>query len=234
MIYQKVFKGFFLVVMGASVLSAQADVTGIWVVQGDQKVTVEYRDPQSVRLNFNGGASVLINQGRPYLLQETAQGWRVLDIDQIKQQMDMALSAMPIQLPRLSARSPKLTQPIVEMKDAGRSEVVAGIKGQVYEVKLTYPDGRVTKDEAVLANDPRLASLQDALTKIAKANVQNIPGGHIPIPEAVEHVQGKGILRYGSQMRLEKLNDAAIDSNRFELPAPPTTLGLSKALTGGH
>jgi|GEM_PF-5097733 len=209
--------------------AAFADTTGVWTVQGGQQIKVEYRSPQAIRVELDNGASLLIKDGKTYLMQQLQGSWRVMDLDSVRQQVGQfrqMLGGMNIHIPALENAN-QLPNPQVDMTATGKTEQVAGFKGEVYQVKVKQPDGQTMETDAVLTDAPEIAQLQDALVELAKTNAKSLPGIKIPIPDVIDKTKGKGLLRYGDMMRLQSVSKNAIPDQQFELPAKPTSLGLS-------
>lgn len=123
----------------------------------------------------------------------------------------------------------------VSLTSTGRSETVAGIKGEVFEVKYEDGDGKLTTEQMVLTRDARAREMREAMEAMSlhmRAAVQR--------PETAEEKKlaaafsEYGVLRYGSDFRVVSLTDQNPPLSRFELPAEPTQMpNLGELLGGG-
>lgn len=113
------------------------------------------------------------------------------------------------------------------MTNTGRSETVAGIRGDVYEVRFRDEDGVERSEEIVLSKDKRALEFRDALALMLDVFSE--------LNEAVATAKSRdiqaeltdmdaGVLRFGSEMKITAIDSEAVDPARFELPAAPVNL----------
>ena len=105
----------------------------------------------------------------------------------------------------------------------GAAETVAGVKGTVWKLHPKDVPSLATAD-AVIADDPSLANLGKALAMQASfAIARNSAGlgGPGNLEKAMIALFEKGaVLRFGSALRLERIDKSPIDASVFELPKP--------------
>jgi hypothetical protein len=127
-----------------------------------------------------------------------------------------------------------LNQEFVSLDKTGRSETIAGIRGDVYELRFRDDKGREQSEEIVLSTDRRAREFRDAMYLMLDAF------SDVASKEAMQQskdIQSKltdmdvGVLRYGSEMTLTAIDGDAVALARFELPAEPMDMqGLGNML----
>lgn len=134
----------------------------------------------------------------------------------------------------------ELNSEVISLKSTGRKETVAGIRGEVYELRFKDADGTEQREDMVLSSDPRALEFRDALFAMVEmfgdlANSQELKEA---MKESAD-IKGKlasmnsGVLRFGSEMSVTNLDGQRVDAARFELPAEPMNLEGIGALFGG-
>lgn len=110
------------------------------------------------------------------------------------------------------------------LEATGRTESVAGIRGEVYVVDFTDGDGRRQQKEAVLSDDKRAVDMQRAFMHFVHTMSQ-ASGGLDGAKDLEEALGERGILRMGKQMRVAEISGETPPDARFELPSEPRSLG---------
>jgi hypothetical protein len=125
---------------------------------------------------------------------------------------------------------------VIKFESTGKSETVAGIKGEVYEVQFEDENGEVQSGDMVLSSDPRAREFRDALFLMMGVATQ------LASPEAAEATdemqkrlrdKNLGVLRYGEDFTVSSIDSKAVDDARFALPAEPLNLDGLGAMLGG-
>ncbi|HBC56189.1 MAG TPA: hypothetical protein DCZ03_03415, partial [Gammaproteobacteria bacterium] len=130
-----------------------ADLKVTWSVpKKDVQFTIEYRDPNTMRMGIEHGMYVLILGEELYAVNEN----RILDVHAFAEQLqEMWLTEFFAN--RMQERSKRIP-PSSGLKALNRTETVAGIRGEVFEV--TRPPSENQKEtesyEIVLTQDPQL------------------------------------------------------------------------------
>ncbi|MFT4769969.1 MAG: hypothetical protein ACI8RN_003123 [Glaciecola sp.] len=125
---------------------------------------------------------------------------------------------------------------VVSLEKTGRTENVAGIKGDVYELNFVDEDGQNRTEELVLSDDARALEFRDALFQMLEIAATLTSGA---TPENAQSMRDQlegldaGMLRFGSEFTLTKIDDEPVDAKRFELPAAPMNLEGIGAMLGG-
>lgn len=212
-----------LALVGLWSAAAAGGVVGEWQVRGEQSIKVEYQSDTLIRLSFGEGGGLLIKGDRQYLLQRLGGDWRVVDLSALKQ-MGPLLQMLGQQ--GADPGAVDLQPPEVSVEPLGRRQSVAGIEGEVYRITVKPRGGEPHEVLAVLTEDRRVTTLQRALVAIAQRHLQSMGLGDM-VPDAVAQLQDKGLLRYGKELELKWVEEREIPPSRFELPAPPTGIGLT-------
>lgn len=115
----------------------------------------------------------------------------------------------------------------------GRSETVAGVKGDVHLLEYVDGDGRTQRKELVLSKDAKAVALSGALmnmaTTVAKLTNTDVAASHAQFEAALK---GRGILRVDNEFKVVSFGNAPAAS-RFELPSAPQQLPNLLGLMGG-
>lgn len=116
---------------------------------------------------------------------------------------------------------------VVSMDATGRSEVQAGITGEVYNLRYIDDDGKEHRTELLLSDDPRTKAFSQAMnrmaTTLAKSAGKDFANATGDMEKRLDTLD-KGVLRYGDDMRITAISDRKIDPSRFVLPAEPTEI----------
>jgi hypothetical protein len=124
------------------------------------------------------------------------------------------------------------------LRALGRTEVVAGITGEVHELTFRSRDGKEQRSELVLARDPRLLELSTALVAMGAAFQKSLgqPSAGDAGSEALARQlreRGQGVLRFGSDFKVLELSGTTPAAARFELPAAPMAMPALPGMPGG-
>lgn len=179
-------------------------------------MVVEY-DGTMVRMGAdNADTYLLIRDGRLY----SVTGNTVIDASSI-----MGLFADSLQAPGSDMSAIQRLQP------TGRTETVAGVRGEVFLVEFTDSKGQQQQQEVVLSDDARAVELQQAWGTIASTLAA--AGGNQASRQDFDRALGhRGILRYGDDMRISAISNQRPAAARFELPAEAQdTESLSKSIS---
>jgi len=202
--------------------------TADMVTSDGHEMKFEYLGDDLLRINMQEGNYMLVQGGEVYMVTNSDGELMVINLKQAMGMFgSMADSATP------SAVEGKL----VSLKSLGRKETVAGIPGEVYEVRFIDHEGQERTAEVVLSGDPRAVELQQAMFNMAKSMAKAANREVKGQEEIKRKLDGmnKGILRYGDDMRVTAISDKTFDQGHFALPAEPTDLsGLQGVFGGGQ
>lgn len=116
---------------------------------------------------------------------------------------------------------------ITRLEHTGRSESVAGIRGEVHRLTYTDDQGREHTEELVLSDDPRVREMQQAMQAMGMVMARALDQADLAEGNLLQHRlddAGQGLLRYGDQYRLVEVSSQAPPAARFELPAEPMAM----------
>jgi surface antigen len=199
---------------------ASADITGVYHLFDEQQkeagtLTVQMKDARHIRYDMQGGAqgsaSTLLVEDKLYML--TPQG-AVMDMDMVGA---LAGAFMTPQAKAAMQKTPRV-------EATGRSETVAGLKGEVWRWSEGGHAG-----EVVLSDDPRARKLGEALEALGDRMEKAL--GDAQASRAYRQLRdapalrGKGVLRAmenrGGGMLLVRVDEAPLPAERFVLPKKP-------------
>lgn len=188
--------------------------------------SVEYDGKGALRMEVAGEASnyMIFRDGKPY-------GVTLQDGHPIVMDLGAMMKAMGgmMQGPQQQQALPGASEiaELRELRNTGRTETVAGVSGEVYELIYVDTQGKTQTDTLVLSKDAKAHELTKAMFAMSQSMATSI--GHAE-PAGTKKLESeiiggkKGILRFGAQFRVISLSDAAPVSSRFELPAAPMQL----------
>lgn len=183
---------------------------------GTSTIKLTWRDQKTLRMDFGDvGADT-------YLIMRDGKTYSVSQND--GQPLVMDMSAMSGLMKNMMPKGNSNEHPfgsIDSIKATQNSETVAGIKGQVYNMSWTEPDGSKQSGDAVLTDDPLVIEMTQAYLGAMSAMVgdeytrlyQNA------LPDA-----DQGLLKVGNQFYVESVSQADPPAASFELPAQPMDL----------
>lgn len=184
--------------------------------QGRQvNATVEYAGASRMRLASPSqpNAYVIVRDGKIFHVANV-QGRTV--VMEARDFMRMAGNLMPSPTAAIEEISA-----ITSLISTGRKETVAGIAGTVYQ--LAYEDGKRQRrtEELVLAPDARAREFTQATValgrSLAAASGTIMPQGADDLVKRING-DGLGLLRFGTRITLNTINDRTPAEARFALP----------------
>ena len=190
------------------------------------KMKFEYQGDDLLRINMQEGNYMLVLEDQIYVVNRSDGETMVISLNQ----------AMGMFGSMADAATPSTVEgKLVSLKSLNRKETVAGIQGEVYEVRFIDHNGQEQTSELVLSSDPRALELQRAMLNMAK-NMAKAASKDVKGQEEFERKLGDmnmGILRYGEDMTVTAISDRKFDKAHFELPAQPTDLSALQGMFGG-
>ncbi|GAA5233804.1 hypothetical protein FOZ76_07060 [Verticiella sediminum] len=125
-------------------------------------------------------------------------------------------------------------QQLLSLEPTGRSETVAGIRGEQYAVNYIDRSGRNRTENVVLSTDPDVVTLTRAVGQAAIDFQQrtgvDTQGARALLAELDK--QNRGLLGFGQHYRLASLERGAPPAERFALPGAPMQLPSLNDLQG--
>ncbi|MFK7830686.1 MAG: hypothetical protein AB8B57_12995 [Congregibacter sp.] len=206
-----------------SALAGKAVVTS---AEGDESVFEYQRNKLRINTVEDSNYAVIRDGGFYTVMQDNGRTM-VIDAGSMMQAFGgMAQGANP----------GDLAVKVISLKKTRGTETIAGIKGDVYELKFEGESGDMQTEEIVLSDDRRVRELRDALFLMLETITKNTSMGD---PENARDMLDRledldsGVLRFGQDLLITSISGDRIDDARFELPAEPMNLqGLGDMLGG--
>lgn len=188
--------------------------------------TFEYND-KYLRISIPGqDGYALVRDGSIFTVMQ--QDGRTLVIDAGSAMKGMGAGVA-------SAVPGQFNSEIGSLDATGRSETIAGIKGEVYQLNFVDEDGNEQTEEMVLSDDPRALEFRDGLFLMVGVAANLTSDGNTDNTKSIQKALGEmnsGILRYGQEMVVTAIDGDTVDASRFELPAEPLNLQGIGAMLG--
>ncbi|MFV0276360.1 MAG: hypothetical protein ACK5HY_04140 [Parahaliea sp.] len=203
--------------------AASADIARVVNGQGDT-MTFEYEgsDLRIGASSYDKDGYMLVRDGKMYAVANNNGQPMVFELGSALGLFgQMAGSATP----------GNIDSKVLSLTDTGRRETVAGMQGQVYELRYEQ-EGSARLAEIVLSANPLAIAFRDVVFNVAEAVADSMDTTQYQSQVAAgEKLQAQltalnmGVLRYGKDMKVESIEDTTVDARRFALPAEPTDLG---------
>lgn len=184
-------------------VDSTGSITIMWQDDGAMRINADPSSPENYMIAREGKIySVFSNEGTPMVME-----------------MGGMLKAFGAMANDLQEGGQTIPASIESVEATGRSETVAGIKGNVYKVTVVNDDGTTKTDDAVFSSDANVTEM----TRIYMETMLSIFDQNDPetflqaLPE-----NERGLLRYGQEYRLASISGQAPSADQFKLPAQPT------------
>ncbi|WP_404336347.1 hypothetical protein AB2M62_18995 [Sphingomonas sp. MMS12-HWE2-04] len=203
------------------------DLTARYTMGGQPgAMTIKAAANGDARVEMMGSAMVRHN-GVDYLVGKDAQGSFAAKVDDF---IGLAADAMREAGFKPGPLGPQPAYDLVK----GGSETIADVKGDVWEIKPGKDaPAAPQKMDAVVSEDPTYANVGKALmmqTRLASVSQEQMRGGVGSLEKKVQELLGKGmVLRFGSDVKLDKIEKTKFEANTFELPKPVLDRAALKA-----
>lgn len=180
------------------------------IMNGKDATAIEYAD-EMLRLDTDDDGYMIVRDNRMYVVT----GSTVMDATAM---MGMFGVAMP-------APAPSATH-LNSLRNTGRTETIAEIRGEVWELSYVDEDGRNKTNEVVLSPDRRARELQRALALMTRALLQAAgEESHSADLLFNEFAKRKrGVLRMGDEFQASALSAKRVAAERFDLPSQPVAM----------
>lgn len=204
------------VALAAAPLAALADTVGTYLTsdgQHQQTMTISYKNDQAIRMDVGQGTYMLVTGPKVYTVTNQGGQLTVIDMDS---------------MPKLKGAVAKDINPAnSKVTKTGRTETIAGIKGDVYEI--TYEN---QKHEAVMSADKRAQALNKAFVAIAKRMGETLGADTAAqINLALEQAKkygNLGLLRSDRNFVLQSVGDKSLPASHYELPKGAAPMQIPK------
>lgn len=193
---------------------AWSDTVSTWKLKDGNLSTISIRDDHHIRIDTNEKDTymLLIDQ-KVYMVHQENGQWSAVDMDQ------MAGLLKNFSRGTDSSGPQNFRQ---KFTDTGRSETIAGYKGRVFEVETADETGKTKKDEIVLSNHPDIKKIQQGWIVFGGRMAQMLGQDSArKLEQSLQSAEMKahgGMLRYGDDMRLQKVENPTLDPATYRLP----------------
>lgn len=201
----------------AACSSQPEDMTATYAVgpAGGMRLTVKAAANGEARVD--AGQQVLIRrEGKEYLILNDSQGRFAAALPDFIAAMGELLREGGMKPTGLGA------QPDYALVKEG-SEEIAGLKGDVWKVRPKATPTTTALD-AVVSAEPRYAGIGKALAmqaRLGAAGAEQMQGGQGNLEKRVAEMLDKGmVLRFGTGLKLEKVEATPLEPTTFALPDP--------------
>jgi hypothetical protein len=191
----------------------------------------EYLDTNTSRLNVSqqrDNGYLLVRNGKAYNVGQHDGEWMVIDMAQLGK-----LASALGQDPSLGLEH---GSQVIQMSRTGRSERVAGIKGDVYALKWRDHTGKTRNDDLVLSKDRRVIAFTTAWTRAMETirrSFTDTPPAKDDLMVRIGGKKDRGILRLGHEIVIASIEPTPNEPSRFELPAQVTQMPDMGAIMKG-
>jgi len=191
---------------------------------------LEYDDSGMLRVGMQGEYGyMLMRDGRVYTVMNQ-------DGESMVMEISSAMAGMGNMVQQQGLIDTEF-QAFESLTDTGRTEMVAGIEGRVYDMTLIENNGQRTTESVVLSTDNRVRELTAAMMAMADM-MMTAMGGEEPEGMAMMKQEilgnGRGWLRQGNAFELSSIDGNPPAASRFELPSEPVDMpDMSSFFSGG-
>ena len=191
---------------------------GVATVQaGDRTLTVSF-DGESARVDIAGMAQGYLLMRGDALYAVMQAGGRPLVLE--------GAAVMQLLGPRALQMGPDMIRSLTNIAPTGAREQVAGQTGLVYTVSYRDTQGRERSGRAVLGGQkptPELSRVLGRMAVLLQTAAGQPAAGTQQVMAALEK-RSLGLLAYGPQVRVTRLDPTPPAAGRLDLPAPPARL----------
>lgn len=183
-------------------------------------MTITWRDADTLRMDMgNEGDYFIMRDGKAYSVSQSDGETMVMDME--------GMGAMVQAMANKGKKKENPFGSIDSVKATGATDTVAGVKGRVYHMTWTDPDGSHKSGDAVLTDDPLVVEMTRAYlgSMSTMVGAENTESFEKSLPD-----DDHGMLRMGDQFRIDSISRSDPPASTFTLPAEPMDL---QSLMGG-
>ncbi len=192
------------------------DISATYQYSDGQTMTITVRDASHVRMDTTPDSYMLLKGEKIYMVSKDENGkWSAMDMDQMKGMAGM--------MGGLFGKKAKAAEYDMKLKDTGKKEEIAGLKGNVYNATY-YENGKVVNtSEIVFCNKKEIQKINDAWISIAAGLAQIMGQDMSQLLEksnklAKENNYGV-MIRMGNDMKLKSFTQTSVKDSYYELPS---------------
>ena len=208
-----------------------ADIVATWKLSDGATTKLSIRDDQHVRIDTNEKDTyMLVKDQKVYMVRKEDGQWTAFDMDQMAEMMKMF---------KKNSKQIKDQDFQEKFTDTGRFETIAGYKGKVFEVEYTDDTGKKKTDEIVLSKDKDVERIHKGWVVFASRMAQMLGQDSArKLDQSLKSAKMKGyggMLRYGKDMVLQKVEKPSLDIEYYQLPPGVKMMDMpSMGSSGGY
>ncbi|NLD37486.1 MAG: hypothetical protein GX654_11510 [Desulfatiglans sp.] len=192
------------------------DISATYQYSDGQSMTISVRDASHVRMDTTPDSYMLLQGKKIYIVNKDEEGnWSAIDMDQMKGMAGM--------MGGLFRKKAKATEYDMKLKDTGKKEEVAGLKGNVYSATYYENNKAVNTTEIVFSNKKDIQKINDAWISIAAGMAQIMGQDMSQLFEKSSRLAKENnygvMIRTGNDIKLKSLSQKSMKDSFFELPA---------------
>lgn len=192
------------------------DISATYQYSDGQTMTITVRDASHVRMDTTPDSYMLLQGKKIYIVSKDEEGnWSAMDLDQMKGMAGM--------MGGLFGKKAKAAEYDMKLKDTGKKEEIAGLKGNVYNATY-YENGKVVNtSEIVFCNKKEIQKINDAWISIAAGLAQIMGQDMSQLLEKSNRLAKENnygvMIRMGNDMKLKSLTQKSMKDSYYELPS---------------
>lgn len=190
------------------------------VISDGQEAKIEFVNDKFLRMDApEGQGYMLMRDGKIYSVGKERGSLIVIDMAQ-------AIKTMGSLSPEGSIWDEDIAK-INSFMPTGKTEYVAGIRGDIFELVTSDKKGKKKTSTLVLTTHETVIELTRsmfAMTEILFNAASDTPPKTLREIKTLILSGGKGLLRHGDEFALAAIESGRVEAARFELPAEPMEL----------
>jgi ribosomal protein L21E len=188
------------------------DVVATWVHKDGSTMKLSIRDSDHIRMDIQPDSYMLLSGSKFYQIKKSEGQWTAMDMDEMSEMMKKFGKQDSGQINTFKAT----------YKYTGRKEKIAGYKGKVYLVEINDGAGYKQKDEVVFCTHSDIKKVNKAwmiiASRMGKMMGQGMAQAIEQSTKEAEKAGYGGILRSGSELKLQSLEKKSFSPAWYELP----------------
>ncbi len=188
------------------------DIVATWVHKDGNTMKVSIRDSDHIRMDVRSDSYMLVSGSKVYMLSKSEGQWTAMDMDEMSGIMKMFGHQGSGQTNKFKTT----------YKYTGKKEKIAGYKGKVYLVEVNDGARYKQKDEVVFCTHSDIKKVNKAwmiiASRMGKMMGQDMSQAMEQSSKEAEKAGYGGVLRYGSDMKLQSLEKKSLSPAYYKLP----------------
>jgi hypothetical protein len=204
------------------------DISATYQYSDGQTMTISVRDASHVRMDTTPDSYMLLQGKKIYIVSKDEEGnWSAMDMDQMKGMAGM--------MGGLFRKKAKATEYDMKLKDTGKKEEVAGLKGNVYSATYYENNKAVNTTEIVFSNKKDIQKINDAWISIAAGLAQVMGQDMSQLFEKSNRLAKENnygvMIRMGDEMKLKSISQASRKDAYYDLPAGTEVIDMGATMS---